>query len=165
MRASLAPVTLALLASASAALYLLPVLIAWVRRAPDPGVVAVINLFLGWTFIGWVIALALALRPARPAGPAVRIVQYVQQLPPQDQREDPEWAGRPGAPFRTDTPPPLTLPQRPAAWPDVPGWSPWASRKSSSHDPSPGTAVPPSADRPGPPASKAGRGMEVARDA
>lgn len=126
-RTSLAPAVLLGLVALSATCYLLPVLIAWVRRAPDPGVVAVINLFLGWTFIGWVIALALALRSARTAAPPVRIVQYVQQLPPADQREDPEWAGRPGAPFRADPPPPLSLPERPA-WPDVPGWDPWASR-------------------------------------
>lgn len=127
-RTFLAPAVLLGLAALSAAIYLLPVLIAGVRRAPDPGVVAVVNIFLGWTFIGWVIALALALRSARPAPPTVRVVQYLQQLPPPDQREHPEWAGRADAPQRTEPPPPLSLPERRAIWPDVPGWSPWASR-------------------------------------
>lgn len=41
-------------------LYFLPIFVAWVRKAPNRPVIAVINLFLGWTFIGWVVALAMA---------------------------------------------------------------------------------------------------------
>ena len=37
----------------SAALYLLPVLVGWARRVPDLGAVAVINILLGWTLLGW----------------------------------------------------------------------------------------------------------------
>ncbi len=40
------------------ALYFLPTLIA--RNKHNANSVAVINLFLGWTFIGWIIALAMA---------------------------------------------------------------------------------------------------------
>lgn len=40
------------------ALYFLPTIVAWNRKKPDGPIV--INLFLGWTFIGWVIALAWA---------------------------------------------------------------------------------------------------------
>jgi hypothetical protein len=47
--------------------YLLPTFIAYRRHAPDPASVAVINVFLGWTFIGWVAALALSVRERRPA--------------------------------------------------------------------------------------------------
>ena len=47
-------------------LYFLPAFVARLRRVPDFPSVAVINGFLGWTFFGWVAALALALRDRRP---------------------------------------------------------------------------------------------------
>lgn len=43
-------------------LYLLPTFIALDRKVPHTGSVVVINLFLGWTLIGWVVALAMAAR-------------------------------------------------------------------------------------------------------
>ncbi|HVN59976.1 MAG TPA: superinfection immunity protein [Gaiellaceae bacterium] len=48
-------------------LYFLPTIIGAVRHVPNMGSVIVVNLFLGWTFVGWVIALAMAARsvPAR----------------------------------------------------------------------------------------------------
>jgi hypothetical protein len=36
-----------------------------VRKVKHQGSVVVINLFLGWTFIGWVVALAMACRTSR----------------------------------------------------------------------------------------------------
>jgi Superinfection immunity protein/Protein of unknown function (DUF2510) len=45
-----------------AAIYFLPSIVAVARHAPDLGAVIVINLFLGWSLIGWVVAFALALR-------------------------------------------------------------------------------------------------------
>ena len=50
---------------AAASLYFAPTIVAWRRNAPDPAVVLVVNLFLGLTMIGWVVALALAFRDAR----------------------------------------------------------------------------------------------------
>jgi hypothetical protein len=44
------------------ALYLLPFIIGDIRGVPNVGSILVINLFLGWTFIGWVVALAMACR-------------------------------------------------------------------------------------------------------
>lgn len=41
-------------------LYFLPTIIALARHARIAGAVVVVNLFLGWTFIGWVVALAMA---------------------------------------------------------------------------------------------------------
>jgi Superinfection immunity protein len=41
-------------------LYLLPTLVASRRNARNMGSVAVINILLGWTVIGWVVALAMA---------------------------------------------------------------------------------------------------------
>ncbi|NEK60225.1 superinfection immunity protein [Geodermatophilus sabuli] len=42
--------------------YLLPTIIAFTRRVPDRGSVAVINVLLGWSLIGWVVSLAMASR-------------------------------------------------------------------------------------------------------
>jgi len=43
-------------------LYFVPTIVAYKRQVTDKGSVVVINLFLGWTLIGWVGALALACR-------------------------------------------------------------------------------------------------------
>ncbi|WP_201408107.1 superinfection immunity protein [Mycobacterium sp. 5-140-3-2] len=40
--------------------YFLPTIVAAYRSSPNTGSIAVINVFLGWTFIGWVISLAMA---------------------------------------------------------------------------------------------------------
>jgi hypothetical protein len=40
--------------------YLLPTIVATIRRHADKGAIFVINLFLGWSLIGWVAALAWA---------------------------------------------------------------------------------------------------------
>lgn len=59
-------------------LYVLPLIIAGARNAPDVGSVAVVNLLLGWTVIGWVVALALAFRTPR--------APYYPSWPPPQQR-------------------------------------------------------------------------------
>jgi multisubunit Na+/H+ antiporter MnhG subunit len=46
-------------------LYFLPTIVAVSRKVTNQGSVAVINAFLGWTMIGWVIALAMACRTNR----------------------------------------------------------------------------------------------------
>jgi len=43
------------------ALYWLPTMVAVIRRTPSALGVAAINFFLGWTVIGWIVALILAL--------------------------------------------------------------------------------------------------------
>ena len=45
-----------------ACLYFLPTIIAVARKVNNQASVVLINFFLGWTLIGWVIALAMALR-------------------------------------------------------------------------------------------------------
>lgn len=47
-------------------LYFLPLIIAVVRGVRNQGSVLVVNLFLGWTLIGWVIALAMAAKTVEP---------------------------------------------------------------------------------------------------
>ena len=46
-------------------LYFLPAVIA--RKKPNASSVFVINLFLGWTLIGWVVALAMAVADPKPS--------------------------------------------------------------------------------------------------
>lgn len=62
----------------AAALYLLPTIVAVSRRHTAHGAIAVLNVFLGWTFVFWVIALVWACYE-----PRVRMIveaprQYVQ---------------------------------------------------------------------------------------
>lgn len=59
------------------ALYFVPTIVAKDRKVPNFGSVAVINIFLGWTLVGWVIALAMAVRSVPPgthagSAPSVR---------------------------------------------------------------------------------------------
>ncbi|WP_326734213.1 superinfection immunity protein [Streptomyces sp. NBC_01022] len=42
--------------------YFVPAFVAYSRGVPNKGSVFVINLFLGWTVVGWVVALAMAAR-------------------------------------------------------------------------------------------------------
>jgi hypothetical protein len=59
--------------------YFLPTLIAWLRHVPDLATVLVINLLLGWTAAGWVVALDLAVRRAAPS---IQVIGQVNgQLP------------------------------------------------------------------------------------
>lgn len=51
------------------ALYFVPLIVAVIRKVPNIGSVAVIDIFLGWTVIGWVVALAMAVRSRPPAPP------------------------------------------------------------------------------------------------
>lgn len=57
-------------------LYFLPTIVGSARHVRSPGTVFVINLFLGWTFIGWVVALALAFGEARTTHVAISVVQH-----------------------------------------------------------------------------------------
>jgi hypothetical protein len=102
------------IALACAALYLLPLLIGWIRRVPGIGPVAVINVLLGWTLLGWAAALAMALRSSHTAPPAVQVVRHFPQPRPwPGQQVRAGWAGPPGPPpLRPGIPPPLTLPAR-----------------------------------------------------
>ena len=52
------------------ALYFLPTMLALDRRVPNKWSVVVINVVLGWTIVGWAVALAMAVRdkPTAAAG-------------------------------------------------------------------------------------------------
>jgi hypothetical protein len=61
-----AAVGVILLLLISALMYFIPSIVAGIRKVPNIGSVIVINLFLGWTIIGWVVALAMAARSQPP---------------------------------------------------------------------------------------------------
>jgi len=47
--------------------YWLPTAVAFARQHHQRNTILVVNLFLGWTFIGWVVALAMSVGQVRPA--------------------------------------------------------------------------------------------------
>ena len=49
------------------AMYWLPSIIGYYRRTPDIFSVVVTNALLGWTVIGWLVALVMAARPTAPS--------------------------------------------------------------------------------------------------
>lgn len=55
-----------LLSIPATVMYLLPALIANSRGHPSENSIAMVNLFLGWTFLGWVGALAWAVSAIDP---------------------------------------------------------------------------------------------------
>jgi Superinfection immunity protein len=81
------------LIAGSIMLYFAPWIIAARRHVPNVGTVAVINVLLGWTFIGWVVALAMACRDRPPAA-----VPY-GQLPPYGYGQLPPAGYGPQAPY------------------------------------------------------------------
>jgi hypothetical protein len=54
-------------------MYWLPTLIAIVRQTPSALGVAMLNFFLGWTVVGWILALVWAL--AANTGPHVIVIE------------------------------------------------------------------------------------------
>jgi hypothetical protein len=108
----LTAIVLIAVVAVSVLLYLLPIVAGAARHVPGIGAVAVINILLGWTLVGWVVALALALRTANPAPP---VVQVVQNLPPAPLRPaalpSAGWDGPPGPPLHRPrhAAPPLDL--------------------------------------------------------
>lgn len=60
-------------------LYLLPAIVAEVRKVPNRGSVFIVNFFLGWTIIGWIVALAMAARDATPKPQPSQVAQPPQQ--------------------------------------------------------------------------------------
>ena len=62
-------------------IYLLPSLVATGRKVPNAGSVFILNFFLGWTFVGWIVSLAMAFRDRPPAPVPVQV--FAAQMPPQ----------------------------------------------------------------------------------
>jgi len=77
--------------------YWAPTVTAYRRHAPNAEPILVINLFLGWTVVGWVVAMAMAVRNVPPAPPAA---------PPPATPPPPEPAGPHSWPSALPLPPP-----------------------------------------------------------
>jgi hypothetical protein len=94
------------------AAYLLPTLVACLRHAPDITAVIVVNLALGWTVLGWWLALALALRKAEP--PVVNVFNQVNtpaSPPPVNGSWTPHFPQHPGT-YPRSIPPADEIPPR-----------------------------------------------------
>jgi hypothetical protein len=63
-----------------AGLYFTPLIVGVIRKVPNIGSILVINVFLGWSLIGWIVALAMASRSI----PSSRVLTIVHQsaVPP-----------------------------------------------------------------------------------
>jgi hypothetical protein len=57
-------------------LYFLPAIVAFNRNRHNKGAIFVLNLFLGWTVLGWVVSMVWAVSSSQPP------VVVVQQQPP-----------------------------------------------------------------------------------
>jgi hypothetical protein len=62
-------------------LYFLPTIIAGMRHHHQAGTITVLNLFLGWTFLGWVITLAMACGNTQPHQVIINNVQQGAWMP------------------------------------------------------------------------------------
>jgi hypothetical protein len=49
-----------------AVIYVLPTVMVWASKHRNRGPITAVNLLLGWTIIGWVVAFAWALSDPRP---------------------------------------------------------------------------------------------------
>lgn len=77
-----------IIALAVLAVYFLPSWTAASRHVPNAGSIVIVNLFLGWTFVGWVVALAMAYRDPKPqlSQPALPVLS-----PPRDRAASKDW--------------------------------------------------------------------------
>ena len=96
-----------LFAAAGAAAYLAPSIVAFSRGAPDLAAVVLVNILLGWTGVGWVAAMMLALRD-RPEHGGVQVSNYLGYPPAWD---DAVRRGSAPAPGRPDQVPPALPPR------------------------------------------------------
>lgn len=91
----------ALLMLVVAGVYLAPALIAYGRGIPAAGSILVIDIFLGWTFLGWVVALAMSVR-GQPQPSQVQVFNNVPLPPGPPSWQDPVSHGLIDAPGRPD---------------------------------------------------------------
>jgi xanthosine utilization system XapX-like protein len=72
-------IVIAMMITLAVAAYMLPTIIAGIRHTPDLAAVAVINILLGWTAAGWIVALILAVRRATTN---IQVIGQVNGQPP-----------------------------------------------------------------------------------
>jgi hypothetical protein len=98
------------------ALYFVPTIIAVARKPPYLTAVVVVNFFLGWTFIGWIVALVLAAQSSTKAPPPLEPWRTPAQQPP-------GWPPAPASPAGWQPPPASPSGWQPAP-PQQPPWPP-----------------------------------------
>jgi hypothetical protein len=80
-----------LIVAAGAGLYFLPTIIAVAQHRSNVAAVAVINVLLGWSFVGWIVALVMALsRDAEPMQ-VVHVHQQIGYVPTEYQEPPPPY--------------------------------------------------------------------------
>lgn len=67
------PIVTLLLITAGVCFYFLPAIVAATRKKRSAGAIFALNFFLGWTFIGWVVALVWALSADPPQAQPVMV--------------------------------------------------------------------------------------------
>ena len=106
-------------------LYLLPSIAGAGRKVVDLGTVLVVNILLGWTGIGWVVALAFAMRTPVPQVELVGTSNALR-IPNASSNQA----------FEVRQPPPPDLyrqaPDGPVRWWDGSEWGPWYAADSPS---------------------------------
>ncbi len=68
-------------------IYFIPTIVGFVRGVPNRGALLAVNAFLGWTFIGWIAAMAMALRPPAPGVSGPLEATVVSDVPVYETRE------------------------------------------------------------------------------
>ena len=74
--------------------YSVPTIVVLARKAPNVTPVVLVTIFLGWTLIGWVVALVMAMRPKQQTQPYPPYQSPPTQAPPPPYERPPY--GRPG---------------------------------------------------------------------
>lgn len=64
----------------AAVLYFAPTIVVAARKKSNGGSVLVVNLFLGWTLVGWVVALAMACGKAEPRLSSADVADEIEGL-------------------------------------------------------------------------------------
>jgi Superinfection immunity protein len=72
-------------------LYMLPAICAWQRGHPQTMAIAILDLFLGWSILGWVLALVWAATAIKDAD---RRDPYQMPIPPRDETRAARWGYR-----------------------------------------------------------------------
>lgn len=124
-RCSTAHIVIAWVLAVLTGLYLLPWAVSATRNRSNVAATAMVNLFLGWTVVGWIVALVMACGSERPAvvvlqtyGPPPQ--PWPLQQPPQHWAQtqtpaQPQWSQPQSQPW-AETPPPAlpATPSRPS---------------------------------------------------
>jgi hypothetical protein len=77
--------------------YFIPYIVAKQNKSQNSGAIGALNFFLGWTLVGWVVALVWAMSKDANVGqppPPVILNAYVPPLAPSAQKKCPDCADR-----------------------------------------------------------------------